>query len=193
MEKVTKVNQPDIDPVRKRLYCTYAGQQVLRVKGEENLSYPEHYIMAELLGCKHWLELKPLHKITEEDAIEVAKVVLNEQLMMDGILQTIHGKDQSDLKATVVWDLYDPKKKIKNKKNIGNKVYDYWNVEVRFHGVPWVLVMYEDEMVFYNDDEVEPCKSLCGFDMLRGLGYAVEFADIPVEEQIKKKWLKFQK
>lgn len=161
---------------KAKFFALYYGQDVLtREDGFHKFWKLGSEISVESALSRHWydykyyLELKPLSSISDEDAIEVAKIM------------TFH-----DGKGLI----------IERKKNGEIEMYDRYNDEPHFLNT---LFFFPDPFeIFSRDDnrnwfQYDAERFLEVTDFLRARGYALPWMGLSVEQLINYGWIKLKK
>ncbi|MFP7656107.1 hypothetical protein [Chryseobacterium proteolyticum] len=147
---------------KARFFAQYWGQNVYRIK--DGIDEPGKNIINDDLVA--FLELKPLSMISDEEAIEVAKIV--SPMLFEG-----NGDDGGHVvdKTEKEWISVIHKRKI-------------ISVDIDFDG--YVYEYHEDE------NYLRPIRSSYGTDFLRSKGYALPWNGLSVEKMIEYGWIKIK-
>lgn len=158
---------------KARFFALYWGQEVLQDygrKGNVN-TYTIEYLDGD--RSNQWIILKPLSKISDEDAVEVAKIMAASSSVYFAYEKTEWGVDRKNATGRQVW-VYE-----KNKSNNNSIAVCYIN----FSGS--VYFNTENGVRLFTDD-------LSVYDYLRSRGYALPWMGISVEKQIEAGWVKLE-
>lgn len=152
---------------KKTFFFQHYGQRVLKRKDRNSLSPVGFSFMSQYIFEDAYLSLKSLSSITNEDAIEVAKIAN---------LPSFSSKKK--------WDVWDDKAVgsifICSKSSHHDFLIDY-------EGYVGQVTMYD------GDDKSEiSIDNLRIFDYLRSKGYALPWMGVSVEKQIEYGWIKLK-
>lgn len=119
-----------------------------------------------ILKIKYKLKLKPLSKISDEDAIEVAKIV----------------------SPSLFLSLGDDNKHYLEKYNSD------WITVKHDRKITSVDIDLDGYVFEYHEDEnyTRPAKSYAGTDFLRSKGYALPYMDLSINDLIEYGWIKLE-
>ena len=152
---------------KSRFFALYWGVKCLKNELLNEL-IPAHKV--DKSNCnglpQQFLELKPLSQISDEDAIEVAKLV--SPMLFEG-----RGKNGGHYidKSEIGW------------------------YSVKHEGKTLMVDIDLDGYVFEYDEIDEykrPSRSLIGTDYLRSKGYALPYIDLSVEDLVEYGWIKLK-
>ena len=153
---------------KAKFFAQYWGQEVLITNPHVNQKNPfkceQPYIYHNTDIA--WLELTPLSQISDEDAIEVAKLV--SPMLFEG--RGKNGGHYIDKSET-------------------------WWYSVKHNGKTLMVDIDLDGYVFEYDEVDEykrPSRSLMGTDYLRSKGYALPYMDLSVEDLVEYGWVKLK-
>ena len=113
------------------------------------------------------LQLKPLSKISDEDVIEVARIVSPSLFFSSGS----NNKHYIDRSTEPDWISIKHNKKV-------------ISVDIDFDGY---IYEYHEDLGY-----TRPAKSFAGTDYLRSKGYALPYMDLSVEDLIEYGWIKLE-
>ena len=149
---------------KAKFFAQYFGQHVLYFSSDflrkiDNLTL-------DSIEDDDFLELKPLSQISDEDTIEVAKLV--SPMLFEG--RGKNGGHYIDKSET-------------------------WWYSVKHNGKTLMVDIDLDGYVFEYDEVDEykrPSRSLIGTDYLRSKGYALPYMDLSVEDLVEYGWIKLK-
>ena len=150
---------------KARFFAQYWGQLVCKSIGDFQKTNI-HTWHINFQKEEYYLELKPLSQISDDDAINVAKLV--SPMLFEG-----RGKNGGH---------YIDKSEI-------------WWYSVKHDGKTLMVDIDLDGYVFEYDEVDEykrPSRSLIGTDYLRSKGYALPYMDLSVEDLIDYGWVKLK-
>ena len=150
---------------KSKFFAQYWGQHVLYFSSDflrkiDNLTL-------DSIENDDFLELKPLSQISDEDAINVAKLV--SPMLFEG--RGKNGGHYIDKSET-------------------------WWYSVKHNGKTLMVDIDLDGYIFEYDEVEEykrPSRSLIGTDYLRSKGYALPWMDLSVEDLVEYGWVKLKK
>lgn len=148
---------------KAKFFAQYWLQEVLC---SDIFHYKNKKMNGNNIPSDHYLELKPLSQISDDDAINVAKLV--SPMLFEG-----RGKNGGH---------YIDKSEI-------------WWYSVKHDGKILMVDIDLDGYVFEYDEVDEykrPSRSLIGTDYLRSKGYALPYMDLSVEDLIDYGWVKLK-
>lgn len=147
---------------KARFFAQYFGQHVLYFTSDflRKIDY------LTIVGIENddYLELKPLSQISDEDAIEVAKLV--SPMLFEG--RGKNGGHYIDKSETWWYSVKHNGKTLMVDIDLNGYVFEYDGV----------------------DEYKRPSRSLIGTDYLRSKGYALPWMDLSVEDLIEYGWIK---
>ena len=150
---------------KARFFAQYWWQEVFLLNSNKYRITKSRF-NAETLKQECSLELKPLSQISDEDAIEVAKLV--SPMLFEG--RGKNGGHYIDKSET-------------------------WWYSVKHNGKTLMVDIDLDGYVFEYDEVDEykrPSRSLMGTDYLRSKGYALPYMDLSVEDLVEYGWVKLK-
>jgi hypothetical protein len=77
---------------KERFFAIYWGQTIVSDGLEEGEKCTVQFALSEGIHREGWLELKPLSAITDEDAVEVAKIILKGIEVSSNFNYALHGR-----------------------------------------------------------------------------------------------------
>lgn len=166
MEKYLK--ETDLN-LKARFFALYWGQEVLIANPHVNQKHPFSCTQPWIYHNTDiaYLILKPLSKISDEDAIEVAKIV-------SPLLFLSLGNDNKQFIDKSETDFISVKHKRKR-----------FSVDIDLDG-------YVYEYSELENNYTRPYKSYAGTDYLRSKGYALPYMDLSVKDLQDYGWIKLE-
>lgn len=190
---------------KAKFFAQYWGQSLytkLSYDGEGGLKPVEYFSLSKGMIEEGILELTSLSDITDEDAIEVAKILLRKQRAIYDF--TVSGNvERQDMDYTHGCDAEEyvsvPFKGIPNKlhENGGWKcsnfhvrivIQDAYNDNFYFNS----LIRAFESTAPWSYNHLTTYCQLEAIDYLRSRGYALPWMGVSVEEQIKRCWIKLK-
>lgn len=151
---------------KAKFFAQYWGQKVL----SSSYHYPNIYEVNRgniRTEEQDFLELKPISKISDEDAIEVARIVSPSLFFGLGN----NNKHYVDRNTEPDWISIKHNKKV-------------ISVDIDFDGY---IYEYHEDLGY-----TRPSKSFVGTDFLRSKGYALPYMDLSVKDLIEYGWVKLE-
>lgn len=157
---------------KERFFTTYWGQDVCQIGSVYQLKKVDWLIVSQIANYKSILHLTPLHLITDEDAIQIAMLLVKWPESMSKLTNiNIRGRQDGDH----VWD------------ELILEFGGSFNYSVRYRGgdwLGWIKPNGRCEWTLFNHQVV--------YDYLRSKGYALPYLDLSVEELVSYGWVKLK-
>jgi len=153
---------------KAKFFALYWGQPIFKYYGKHTTG-EKFALDFKNFGALHngFLELKPLSQITDEDAIELSKIIAPDLFMSAGN----DNKHFIDRRFEPAWITVRHRRKIQS-------------VDIDFDG--YTCICNEEEEYLRNP------YAHSGIDFLRSKGYALPWNGITVEKMIEYNWIKLK-